>query len=276
MSVALPDLQIVPVSRIILHEDHDLQRTLPLIDKLRAQGILRNPPLVMPLEDSTERYMVLDGANRVTALQEMEFPHIVAQVIAPDNPKMHLDTWRHVVWGIDSEDLLKNIREVGGLKLADAPKGKKKYLKPDYLPVEIQLADGRNFLACSAGKGLELMAYLHGIVNSYKDKSYLDRTSQTDIEFFRSVHKNLTALFIYPNFSIRDLLQQASEGNLLPSGLTRFTVSPRALHLNYPLHELSSAKPIEYKNKYLKRWIQECVQKKCVRYYAEETFLFDD
>ena len=276
MSQALPNLQILPVANIILHEDHDLQRTLPLIDKLRAQSILKNPPLVMPLEDGSGRYMVLDGANRVTALQEMEFPHIVAQIIEPDNPNMHLDTWHHIVWGIDIEELLENIKEVGGLKLVDTTNGKKKELKPDCLPVEIQLADGRKFLACTAKKGLQQMAYLHGIVNAYKNKSFLDRTSQTDIEFFRGVHQNLTALFIYPNFSVRELLQQISDGNLLPSGLTRFTVSPRALHLNYPLHELSSAKSIEYKNKYLKRWIQECVQKKCVRYYAEETFLFDD
>ena len=63
MNPSLPELQILPLDKLILHEDHDLQRTLPLVGKLRAQGILRNPPIVMPLTDDSGRYMVLDGAN---------------------------------------------------------------------------------------------------------------------------------------------------------------------------------------------------------------------
>jgi len=67
-----------------------------------------------------------------------------------------------------------------------------------------------------------------------------------------------------------------AQGYVLPTGITRFTVSPRALHLNYPLHELSSAKPIEYKEAYLQRWIQERIKNKNMRYYAEATFIFDE
>jgi hypothetical protein len=46
--------------------------------------------------------------------------------------------------------------------------------------------------------------------------------------------------------------------------------------LNYPLHELSSAKPVEYKEAYLNHWIQEHIKQKSVRFYAEATLLFDD
>ena len=81
----LPNLRILPIESVILHEDHDMQRTLPLVEKLRAQGIIRNPPIVMPLHDGTNRFMVLDGANRVTSLRELEFPHIVAQVVEATN-----------------------------------------------------------------------------------------------------------------------------------------------------------------------------------------------
>jgi hypothetical protein len=276
MAPNLPNLRILPLSQLILHEDHDRQRTLPLVDKLRAQGILRNPPLVMPLEDDTDRYMVLDGANRVTALKELEFPHIITQLIQPGDPGIHLETWNHVVWGLTVEELLENIRNVGGLKLIEVKEEKQKNLENDCMPVEVQLADGRTYLTCTAKKGLQQMAYLHGIVDTYKDKCFLDRTSQTDVEFFRDVHQKLTALFIYPNFDIREILRLAGAGNLLPAGLTRFTVSPRALHLNYPLHELSSGKPLEFKEAYLNRWLQERIKNKGVRYYAESTFLYDE
>jgi hypothetical protein len=276
MTPQLPSLQILPLPLLILHEDHDRQRTLPLVDKLRAQGIIRNPPVVMPLSDGSGRYMVLDGANRVTALQEMEFPHIVAQVVNTDDPDVHLETWNHVVWNMPVRDLIGSIREVTGLKLMPIERGAAKREEADCLPVEIQLADGRTYLSCTTKEGIRLAAYLHGVVDSYKDKSFLDRTMETNVEFFKDVHADLTALIIYPIFDVKLVLELAGQGYLLPTGITRFTVSPRALHLNYPLHELSSAKPIDYKQAYLTKWVQERIKHKNVRYYQEATFLYDE
>jgi len=276
MPPEIPTLHILPLASMLLHEDHDRQRTLPLVDRLRAQGILRNPPVVMPLPDRSGRYMVLDGANRVTALQEMEFPHIVAQVVEADDPNVELEVWNHVVWSADSGELILAVREVEGLKLMPISRGSKKRADLDCMPVEIQLASGRSYLACTTHEGARLAAYLHGIVDCYKDKSFFDRTNQIDIEFFREIHADLTALVVFPKFGVRMVLELASRSSLLPTGITRFTVSPRALHLNYPLHELSSAKPLHYKESYLQRWIQERVKHKNLRYYAEATFLFDE
>ena len=69
------------------------------------------------------------------------------------------------------------------------------------------------------------------------------------------------------------LKHQAWLGYLQPVGLV---VSPRALHLNYPLAELAADKPLEQKNAELQAFIQERIAKKGVRYYAEATFLFDE
>jgi hypothetical protein len=144
------------------------------------------------------------------------------------------------------------------------------------MPVEIQLADSHRYLTCTTREGGRMAAYLHGIVDCYKDKCFFDRTNQTEIDSFRDIHSDLTALVIFPKFGVRMVLDLASQGNLLPTGITRFTISPRALHLNYPLHELSSAKPLHYKESYLQRWIHDRVKHKNLRYYAEATFLFDE
>ena len=117
---------------------------------------------------------------------------------------------------------------------------------------------------------------LHHIVNAYKDRASLDRTSQTLIEGLDDIHPDLTALVIFPRFEVTTVLTLAGRGDVLPTGITRFTVSPRALHLNYPLHELSSGKPIAYKEAYLQHWVQERIKHKGVRHYAEATFLFDE
>jgi hypothetical protein len=271
----LPKLKILPIHQLILHEDHDRQRTLPLVNKLRAAGILRNPPVVMPLEDGTHRYMVLDGANRVTALQEMEFPHMVAQVVEAENTHVVLHTWNHVVWGMSSRTLITNIRKVPGLTIKHIDSAKS--VKPPLGSVaHIRLPDGESHLVHLPVELTDEVQALHGIVNCYKERASLDRTSQTLVDSFKRIYPDLTALIIFPRFETRTVLKLAGENCILPTGITRFTVSPRALHLNYPLHELSSGKPLEYKEAYLQEWVDERVKKKGMRFYAEATFLFDE
>lgn len=272
----LPTLRILPIESLILHEDHDTQRTLPLVEKLREQGILRNPPIVMPLNDGTDRYMALDGANRVTSLRVMEFPHIVAQVVEPNYSHVNLQTWNHVVWGMSTRALAASLRRVKGIELVKVDPHKS-LDAPKYVPMQVRLADDRLFILKEAPSDLAThIQTLHSVVNTYKSRASLDRTSQTLIDTFKKVYSDLTALVIFPHFKIKTVLKLAGQGIVLPTGITRFSISPRVLHLNYPLHELSSAKPIEYKQAFLDQWVERRVKTKGVRLYTEATFLFDE
>ena len=275
MTPSLPTLKILPLDNIILHEDHDVQRTLPLVGKLRAQGILRNPPIVMPLTDGSGRHMVLDGANRVTSLHEMGFPHIVTQVVQPSDKNVTLQTWNHVVWGMNMRRFMKEIRAVDTI-LVKKVNPEKSIYPPKTAPAVIRAVNGKTYLAITPPGPIDQVHALHGLVDCYKERASLDRTSQTLVESFKGIYSDLTALVIFPRFEIDTVLMLAGRNYVLPTGITRFTVSPRALHLNYPLHELSSGKPIEYKEAYLQHWIQERVKNKGVRHYAEQTFLFDE
>lgn len=271
-----PTLRILPIEGLILHEDHDRQRALPLVEKLRAAGVLRNPPIVMPLTDDSNRYMVLDGANRVTSLHELEFPHIVAQVVEASNPNVNLQTWNHVAWGLKTRTFMSRLRRIKELELVKV-NPRKSVDAPMYVPVQVRLPDGAFYILREQPSDLPThIDTLHKIVNVYKTSASLDRTSQTLIDTFKHIYPDLTALIIFPHFKIKTVLKLAAQQIVLPTGITRFTVSPRALHLNYPLHELSSAKPIEYKQEYLNQWVEDRVKKKGVRLYSEATFLFDE
>jgi len=272
----LPTLRILPLESLILHEDHDYQRALPLVEKLRAAGILRNPPIVMPLTDDSNRYMVLDGANRVTSLGELEFPHIVAQVVEASNPNVNLQTWNHVTWGMKTKTLISRLRKIKELKL-EKINIRKSLDAPRYVPVQLRLPDGTLYILSEEPSELPAhIATLHKIVDAYKTSASLDRTSQTLIDTFKHIYPDLTALIMFPHFKMKTVLKLAAQQIVLPTGITRFTVSPRALHLNYPLHELSSGKPLEYKQAFLDQWVEERVKKKGVRLYSEATFLFDE
>lgn len=113
----LPRLEVVPVKNLVMHEHHDEQRTPPLMEKLRDSGIFRNPPVVTVLNRQENRFMVLDGANRVSAFRIMGIPDILVQVLEPDDPHMELSAWNHVVWGASQDDLFCVIQAIPSVRL---------------------------------------------------------------------------------------------------------------------------------------------------------------
>lgn len=274
----LPTFAFLPVEKLLIHERHDNQRCAPLILRIRSSGVWRNPPIVAPLEDGSGCFMVLDGANRVTALREMGFPHALVQVVQPEDPGLTLMTWNHVVWEANAARFLKNIRAIPGLRLHRASL---EHTQPG-IEAECGLAlivtcRGNAYAACTTITDIEKRVdALNAIVDSYRERARLDRTGLREIEKMRLIYPGLCGLVIFPAFNVRELLSLAGRNYLLPAGITRFLISPRALHLNYALDSLASDQTLEEKNQALQHWIQERLARKSVRYYAESTYLFDE
>jgi hypothetical protein len=42
----------------------------PLVARIQASGVLRNPPIVTLLRDDSQRFIMLDGENWITALRK--------------------------------------------------------------------------------------------------------------------------------------------------------------------------------------------------------------
>jgi hypothetical protein len=117
-SKVLPDLRMFPVKLLVPHEDVDPRRTEKLSKRLLEEGMLKNPPMVATIPGS-DRYIVLDGANRVMAFVLLKIPHIVAQLVNYSNQDVILDTWYHVVAGISEADFERGLTEMVGLELVD-------------------------------------------------------------------------------------------------------------------------------------------------------------
>jgi L-serine kinase (ATP) / ParB family transcriptional regulator, heme-responsive regulator len=278
MIPSLPKLAFLAIDNLIFHEKHDNQRTIPLIERIRKSGFFRNPPIVAPLNDGSQRYMMLDGANRMSALQAMGFPHILVQVVEPDDPGLKLENWNHVVWEMATKDLLTSLNDIPSINLVPSVD---EDVKPDLWKdcglALVQTYKGDTYTVCTPAKELERRVHLlNSIVDCYKDTCKLDRTMARDISSLDEIYPNLGCLVTFPQFEISQILELAGKGCLLPTGITRFTVSPRALHVNYPLYELATDKTLEEKNADLKAWIQRRIESKGVRYYAEATFLYDE
>ena len=83
MRESFPDLRILSSGSLLLQEQLDVQRVGTIIECLRAEGVLRDPPIVATVGSSSLRYLVLDGTECVIALRRMQVPHILGQVVAP-------------------------------------------------------------------------------------------------------------------------------------------------------------------------------------------------
>jgi len=266
-----PNLDILPAETISLHEHHDPQRTMPLISRIKNSGILYNPPLVIPIQGDPIRYMVLDGANRVTAMKEMGLPHLLAQIVDPESPGLGLQTWNHVLWKIEPDRLLKEIEAIDEISLEAVS-------EPNFSSQSLaflELPDQRRYLltTSSPGRRSEIITKL---VRMYSQVSLYDRTMIEDIDGVDGYYDQLAGLIIYPPFSVSEVIQFSREEKLLPAGITRFIVSPRALRLNYPLERLASDRSLQEKREELQRFIQDRMEKKGVRIYTETTILYDE
>ena len=279
-----PDLRIVPLNLLVEHEFNDAQRTWPLAQRLKAEGLLKNPPIVASLAeaegDDDPRFVVLDGANRVTALNSLGYPHILVQVVRYEHPFVTLTTWHHVVTGMDQEQFSADLHALDGLEFQslDLLHARAGLSRREFLAYIIR-ADGHVFAARTEAprrKVHEQNRLLNAMVDTYKDRGKLFRATTDNLDEARQLYPDLTGLVIFPNYDPAEVLALARDGELLPTGLTRHLIQGRALRTNYPLSELSSSDILETKNARLQEWLKQRLASKEIRFYGESTYLFDE
>jgi hypothetical protein len=271
-----PTLEIIPINKATPHEHHDPQRTPPLVEKLQTSGVMINPPLFSPFDDDSGEYMVLDGANRLYAFQEMGFPHILAQVVPSYSPSLTLSSWNHVIWDMASSILLKTLSSKQNITLAEIEESNLEEQNFEIV-TSVHTPDDRIFTIIPHSNDMNAcVSMLKDVMNTYDRTARFDRIPLKNVESVQGLYEDITAIVSYPQFKIDDIFNLCRTGNLLPSGITRFRVTPRALKVNYPLDELASEKPLEEKNFFLTQWLQNQLANKSVRFYSESTLIFDE
>lgn len=272
-----PDLRIVATDSLQPHEQIDPSRFPALEKSLRREGILKDPPVVLPLTAQPDRYIVLDGATRTTAFQSMKIPSILVQVVRLDVDRLKLLTWNQVLLKADEDSLLSALVQKDKIKLES--------IHPDDQPPEdfsegyiarLALIDGRMYWVSGWNKELvESVAFLTRLMDICREYSQIERTDVEEVSGLDDIYSNLTGLLIPRSFRVEDVVTLAEAGKRIPAGLTRFVVFPRALRLNYPIDMLSSSRSLEEKQQHLEEWINQRIRNRQVRYYAESTYLFD-
>ncbi len=267
-SVPTPDLRIVPVNRLHPHEEHDSQRSEPLIDRIRSETNMINPPLVAPM--GRDQYVILDGANRVFVFSELGYPHMLVQVADYDDGFVELSNWQHVVTDWNEEQFIQHLRQIPEVAVAAAESRQ---------PIaHLSLRTGDLLAVCSPVESLhQRNAVLRQVVSVYQQNAHLHRTALTDPDEIWTMFPDANAVVYFPLYFPADIIDAAQHHAFLPPGISRHIVHGRAIRVNYPLDALRDPHvSLEQKNADLLRWMQNKLANRQVRYYAEATYQFDE
>lgn len=269
-NVPMPDLRIVPTSSVRPHEAHDMQRSAPLIERMRGETFMINPPLVAPLDH--DNYVVLDGANRVFSFNALGYRHILVQIASYDSGLVELATWQHVVCSWNAQAFMNQLRQVPELTIQNGNSDSQNPIATVYL----RQGETQHLSVTPDELGLRNQALRH-VVHLYEHSALLQRTNLEDIGSIWRYHPDGIALVRFRPYTPDEILASASGGSPLPAGVSRHIVHGRAVRVNYPLDLLRDENvSLEEKNAQLQSWLVNKVAHRHVRYYAESTYQFDE
>ncbi len=275
-STNLPNLKVFPTHLLIPHEDCDPRRIENLCRRLLEEQRLKNPPIVASIPD-TERYIILDGANRVLAFSALNIPHIVVQLVDYNDPNIILDTWYHVVTDMDLNEFESELERSLGLCLEECTlEEAREALAKKEIIAYIVCESGVRKVCNPKGSLQPDIHFLNQLVNIYKGKANIFRASNDIWEKQAPFYPGITALIIFPRYKPEDILMIARNGDKIPTGITRHIIPDRAVNINIPLSVLAADWSLEQKEAWLHNWLMERMAANAIRYYAESTFTFDE
>lgn len=265
-------LKVVPLDKVLPHENTDPRRVKKLAGRLEAEGILSNPPVVV---ESDGKYVVLDGATRVIAFKHLNYPHAIVQVV-PKDGGLSLHTWFHAIRQLDSAQLIKMLDDLPeiSMKESSAPKVLDDMLEYGGL-CYLHTNDGKVYFV-QATSGTNHLQALNKLTETYIQAGLVTRTLNDDVEALQKEYNDFTALAVFPEYTVDQVLQIARAGRVLPAGITRFIIPGRVLRLNADLEYLKSDVSLNEKNKWLCQLVLDKLANSEVRYYEEPVYLLDE
>ncbi len=272
-------LSIVSLKDVLLHEEIEQKRVERLIEQLRTDRFLKNPPIVTEARapGGWSRYIVLDGASRTSALRRMSVPDVLVQIVDYHSRDVRLESWHHLLLDVEPAELRREIEELDCVSLGDMDEATaREALERRELIAYLLVSNGRAAGLQCRGSQYSQMGTLNAVVQLYERRAQMYRVSTTDLEQLAAEHRRLSAVVVFPKYRPEEIIHLAMNGAKVPMGITRHIIPGRALRVNLPLDVLESDQPLAEKNAWLDEWRKHTIQERHVRFYQEPVFLFDE
>jgi molybdopterin synthase sulfur carrier subunit len=267
----LPELRIVPAEALLLHEECDTARVDRLAQRLEADGMLRNPPVAAALDG--QAYVVLDGANRVTALRRLGALHQLAQVVDYGDASVALEVWAHL---LRDDGMLVAAQTTPGARWEPMPEeAVRSGLRDGTLACGLVTADGAHGLVGPAALE-DRIRLLAGVVAAYNGRTPIHRVHPAALEVLARDYGGAAALVLFPLLTKQEIGAVARLPVKLPSGISRHIIPQRALRVNVDLALLLGDEGTAAKQARLDEIIRGRLLDHRIRHYPEATVLYDE
>ncbi len=277
----MPNLQLVPTDKVRFHEHPERNRTLRLMERVKKERFLRNPPIVADMGDGD--YLLLDGANRVSAFRELEYSHIPVQVVDYGDERVQLKGWHHLLVNGRGLELRSQYGQLAQVKLEEVPQARlSHYLELRMVYAVLVDESARCWGLFSSGSGADInmherIAVMEKVVAAYEGQSKLERIKLADFSLLPEVLRSVEhQLCLFPVLAKNELLQLARENVMIPTGLTRHLIPGRTLGLNLGLGFLTELDSAEDKVAHFQRYIASLEMEGRIRFYEESVFVMNE
>lgn len=238
--------------------------------------MLRDPLLVGAIPE-IEGYVLLDGTNRRLALQHLDVPGVMVQVIDyADHQNVELRTWCHAA-SLPIDEILADVERIPGVTVSLLSP----LAAPDVLHTPGTLAvllDRRRRYGISLVPGTDepRARQLRRLVDLYEERMVridcdLDRIEEEAGRVF-DTEPGTSTLVAFPPFSRAQVVAMAMNETLIPAGITRHMIlGGRVLRVNLPLDVLRLESGIDAAAEAFEAHLASLHP----RMYREPTILFD-
>jgi len=275
-----PDLQLVPAGSIRFHERPEPSRTARLSERIRREQVLRNPPIVAVLSNGD--YLLLDGANRVTAFLELGFPEIAVQVVDYGDENVQLKGWHHLLLEGRALNLRAQYSALPGVALRQVPHAELSNLlelRRVYAVLVDESASAWGLFPDPAAPPSirQRIDVLNRVIGTYEGNSRLERIKLADYSKLPQVLQSVEhQLCLFPLFTKEELMQLAMEHVLLPTGISRHLIPGRALGINLALGFLKELPDAPARKRHFAAYLQRIEMEGRIRYYEEPVFIMNE
>ena len=277
----MPNLQLVPMEKVRFHEHPEHSRTLRLVERVKKEQRLRNPPIVADMGGGD--FLLLDGANRVSAFRELGYSHIPVQVVDYGEERVQLKGWHHLLVNGRALKLRQQLEKLSDTTVKEVPHGRLTHLlelRMVYGVLVDEKADCWGLFPEKEGEEIYIrkrIEVMERVVASYEGKSKLERIKLADFSLLPEVMNSVEhQLCLFPVLTKNELLQMAREGVMIPTGLTRHLIPGRALGINIDLGFLSATQDAAAKIGHFNKYIDDLEVKGKIRFYEESVFVMNE
>jgi len=266
-------LKIIQIESLMTYEDYDPIRTKKIIDNIVKSGYFINPIIVGTIGQQN-RFLVVDGANRLQAMRELGAKCILAQVVDYLNPdEIELRGNEHYL-DMPGDKFLELMRRnnLKFNKLKNIKHSQLTNLLNDVKNLCLIYLEKEVYSIPACGTLKNDLGVLNKLIRSYKGKAAIKRKSEVG-----NLVDNIKVLIKFKNFSPSDIVEAVLQKLRFESGITWHLISNNIIHFKVPAHDLITGFEDETKaTAYIKKIIKEKTNNLSIRRYLSNVYVCDE